>query len=164
MTEAETEFLRGRLLAKCAEEHRLSRVAVEALPDDKLDWRPDAEKAWTAGALAEHMVTAGSFFVAQVTGKHSQGDPPPPATTKAELLRRITASEEAYTSFLREQPASKLGADLDFGGQTFPAIEVLSWHPWHMVHHRGQLLLYLRLMGAKVPSTYGPSGDEEWGG
>jgi uncharacterized damage-inducible protein DinB len=61
---------------------------------------------------------------------------------------------------LRGMSVEALGEGLDFAGMTFPAIEVLSWHPWHMVHHRGQFLMYLRLMGAHVPSTYGPSGDE----
>ena len=40
---------------------------------------------------------------------------------------------------------------------------VAAWRSWvmnHLIHHRGQLSVYLRLTGAKVPSIYGPSGDE----
>ncbi len=163
MTPDEAEFLRRRLLEKCAEEHRLTMVAIDALPADKLDWKPDGEKCWTAGALAEHAVTASAFFLQQVSGHHPPGDPPEAAARKEEVLERVTAASVAFMETLGSMPAEKLAADLDFGGQSFPAIEVMSWHPWHMVHHRGQLLLYLRLMGAHVPSTYGPSGDEGWG-
>jgi uncharacterized damage-inducible protein DinB len=160
MTPDQAELLRQRLLQRCEDEHRLTMVAIDALPADKIDWKPEHEKCWTAGALAEHAMTASSFFVCQVTGKHPAEGPPPPAATKEEVVARATAAADAFMETLRTMPVEKLGEDLDFGGQSFPAIDVLGWHPWHMVHHRGQLLLYLRIMGARVPSTYGPSGDE----
>jgi len=159
MTHAEVEFLRQQLLAKCEGEHALTMHVIDALPEDKVTWKPDHEKCMTAGELAAHSVTGASFFVCQVTGKHPTDAPPPPPTTKADVVSRVTQAADAYMTALSEMPIEELAADLDFGGASYTAIDVMSWHPWHMVHHRGQLQLYLRLMGAVVPATYGPSGD-----
>ena len=61
-----------------------------------------------------------------------------------------------------DPPGKVTGGEVNFMGQDIPALQILGWHPFHMIHHRGQLTVYLRLMGANVPSTYGPSGDEEF--
>ena len=92
MTPEQVEFLRQRLLRTCANEHSLTMVTINALPDDKVTWKPDHEKCWTAGALAVHSVTAASFFVSQVTGKHPTEEPPAPPTTKDEVISRATQS------------------------------------------------------------------------
>jgi uncharacterized damage-inducible protein DinB len=160
MTPEQIEFQRAQLLKRCTDEHQLTLVSIGALPEDKVTWKPDAEKAMTAGELAAHAVTAAHFFVQQVEGRHPDEPPPGPPKTKDEVLERVNAASERYMAKLSSMTVEELGRELDFGPAKFRAIEVMSWHPWHMVHHRGQLQLYLRLMGARVPSTYGPSGDE----
>jgi uncharacterized damage-inducible protein DinB len=58
----------------------------------------------------------------------------------------------------------KLTQIIDFYGMKMPAIQYVLFALVHMVHHRGQLATYLRPMGAKCPSIYGGSYDEQWQG
>lgn len=59
---------------------------------------------------------------------------------------------------------SKLAAVVDFFGMKMPNAQHLVFQAVHNAHHRGQLSIYLRPMGSKVPSIYGGSADEPWQG
>ena len=164
MTPEQIEFGRQQLLKKCEGEDALTIKAIEALPEDKFDWKPDQEKCWKAGDLAMHSVGAAMFFLPLARGEAPPTEAPPGPANKAELLAGAKAVQAQFRNELAEMSVEQLSRQIDFMGQSFSALEILEWQPWHMVHHRGQFLLYLRLMGAKVPSTYGPSGDEDFTG
>ncbi len=164
MTPEQINYRRQLLLDKCKGEDALTLKAMEALPADKFGWKPDHEKCWPAGELAMHSVGAANFFLALAKGETPPSEAPPGPSDKAGMLAAAGAIQAQYRSEIAEMSTEQLGTELDFMGQTFSALDVLEWHPWHMVHHRGQFLMYLRLMGAKVPSTYGPSGDEDYTG
>ena len=66
---------------------------------------------------------------------------------------------------LRSTPGEQLAKEVDFFGMTKgPSIWFLGLGNNHGVHHRGQLMAYLRAMGSKVPSIYGGSADEPFQG
>jgi uncharacterized damage-inducible protein DinB len=150
-----------------------TRKTLERIPDDKFDWRPHA-KSFTMGALASHVanlpqwveatMNQDSFDLAPVDGPAA--GPPPPATNSKQLLAMFdenaavarkaieAASDESYA-----QPWSlKKGGTAMF---TMPRGVVLRrFFLSHIIHHRAQLGVYLRLNDIAVPAVYGPSADE----
>ncbi len=163
ITPDRAERRRGDLLEQIQNEDQLLLKLVRALPEDKLTWKPDAPKCWQANDLALHAAAVGNWFTTVVDGAVEPGKEPPPAPTdKTELLTAIEHSQNQFQQRVAEFSPEELAGTTEFFGNTFPNITILSWHRDHMIHHKGQLALYLRLMGAKVPSTYGPSGDEDY--
>jgi len=152
--------LRRRILIESMEEEdaTLLRVAA-AIPEERMDWKPDAEPCRTAGALAIHAARGGRWFLRMVDGLPPPEDAPPMPVDKTELLAMIGGEQEHFRSGVAAYAAETLAEACALAGG-IPNIEMLSWHREHLVHHRAQLALYLRLMGARVPSIYGPSGDE----
>jgi hypothetical protein len=73
---------------------------------------------------------------------------------------RAVAVDPPLLAQVATLPAAKLAHDVTFAKWTQPAVTYLSLDMSHGIHHRGQLSAYLRPMGAKVPSIYGPSADE----
>ena len=152
--------LRCRILleALVEEDATMLRVAA-AIPEDRMKWKPDAEPCRTAEALAIHAARGGRWFLRMVDGRPPPDEGPSMPADKTELLARIRGEQEHFRARVAAYPAEKLAAACVIAGGV-PNIVVLCWHREHMVHHRAQLALYLRLMGARVPSIYGPSGDE----
>ena len=98
------------------------------------------------------------------------GEPMPQPQTLSEIMVEFDKSNETVKREMPTFDEKKLGDtwSLVVNGQALfscPTVAVIrSFVLNHTYHHRGQLGVYLRLLGAKVPSTYGPSGDEvpEW--
>ena len=81
-------------------------------------------------------------------------------TTTAEVSRWYAGVFEADLRRVGELPADRLTNPIDFRGIiTLPAVTFLMIGLKHSIHHRGQLSMYLRPIGAKVPSIYGESYD-----
>jgi uncharacterized damage-inducible protein DinB len=150
------------------QEHAKTAKVIAAIPEGKLDFKPH-EKSRSAGDLAWHFVNAERFFVEScLAGKIEPG----PETPAPKSLKEIQAT---YDRQYRELVGKLKGADerqlnrsiqIPVGPKQtgeMPAMAIL-WMGvvMHCCHHRGQLSVYLRMMGAKVPSIYGPSGDEPW--
>lgn len=159
MTPEEIRTRKNMLLELCdAEDASLLRV-VEAVPEQCVTWKPEYEKARPFNKLAIHAGSTGMFFLSRVTGM-SPGEPPATPATKAELIEHVRALTTAFIDGVKKLSEEQLGAEIEIFGKPTRAIELLWWHVLHLIHHRAQLGMYLRLMGAKVPSVYGPSGDE----
>ena len=163
-----TEFL----LAEFDREVGRSRRALEQAPEGKYDWKPH-EKSMVFGYLANMVATIPSwitmqidleeFDVAPVDGskmEHKRMD------TSAELLQALDkAAAQARSAFEQTTDEHLMTSwRLLVGGQ------VVAEDPRHLMiqdainhwsHHRGQMTVYLRLMGAKVPALYGPSADDK---
>jgi uncharacterized damage-inducible protein DinB len=137
---------------------------IEAIPEDNSGWKPDPTSK-SALELAWHIASSECFFLnAMALGKFERtGDGSKPASIKtpADLLKWYDENHAKALSQVAQLNGDSLAAPLDFFGFfTFPAVTYAGFQSSHSIHHRGQLSSYLRPMGGKVPSIYGPSADE----
>jgi uncharacterized damage-inducible protein DinB len=157
------------LLAEFEQESKTTRKFLERLTDDKLEWRPHP-KSMTAGQLALHIAeTPGNVMHLAQQDEASPptfGQPrPQPASTKevlSALDKSIAAVNQILPTFTDERLHQIWKLKLD-GKEVLAmprAALMRSILLNHWYHHRGQFGVYLRLVGAKVPASYGPSGDE----
>jgi uncharacterized damage-inducible protein DinB len=145
-----------------------TRKLLERLPEDKFDWKPHA-KSFSLGALATHVSNLpvwGSETLSK--SEFDLGGSPSNAaiTSRNELLARFDQNVAATRAALVGKTDGELMAmwSLKRGNQTiFSMPKAVVWRSFvlnHLVHHRGQLSVYLRLLDVPVPSMYGPSADE----
>jgi len=155
-------------------EHEMAtlRRVVERIPTDRMDYRPHP-KSFTLHDLANHLVTIPGWTT--TTMKETELDfglpetrakqPKPSATTEG-LLRTLDAAVEGALSALNQ------ASDEDFQviwtlkneGQVLMAMPRIAVYRGfvmnHLIHHRAQVAVYLRMLDVPVPSIYGPSADE----
>lgn len=161
-----TEFL----LAEFDHEVERSRRALEEAPEGKYDWKPH-EKSMIFGYLANMVATIPLWISMQITQDELDVAP---AAAKMEQ-KKIDTSE----GLIEALDKAAAGAREAFGKTTEEHL-MTSWKLLargqvvieapryvmiqdtinHWAHHRGQMTVYLRLMGAKVPALYGPSADD----
>ncbi|HEX5705784.1 MAG TPA: DinB family protein [Pyrinomonadaceae bacterium] len=149
-----------------------TRRTLERVPDGRFDWRPH-EKSTPLGDLATHLANIPTWVNHTFNGEELDiappGQPPlraTPATSREDLLatfdRNLAAARAAISEASNEQMMGTW--TLLHGGRTvlsMPRVAVLrSFVMNHMIHHRAQLGVYLRLNDIPVPSIYGPSADE----
>jgi uncharacterized damage-inducible protein DinB len=158
-----------QFIAELEAEAPTTRKFLERLPNDKLDWRPHP-KSMTAGQLALHMATFPGPVVQMATLDEFMvpdfNRPNPQPESVQEILQKFdesVATAKQALSTISDQQMNGIWK-MKAGDRELLAIprsnvlrNILLNH-WY--HHRGQLGVYLRLLGAKVPSSYGPSGDE----
>ena len=162
MDATQAGFTRDGLLAKLENEQKATMAMLEHLPDDKLTYTPN-EKLRPFNELANHIYMVGTWFTnVAATGDTSfpEGDPPPAPATKQELIDACAAMNQQLTKQAADTDPETLAKDIEFHNfGTIPAVGFIDWHVSHLIHHRAQLGMYLRMMGAKVPATYGDSLD-----
>ncbi len=155
-------LLHGVYLPALKNEHRITRSIIEAIPPDKGDYRPDGI-CKSALDLAWHIVAAEMLFTGAVAaGEFDLAPNPRPDSIKnSEHLNRWYTDEfERRLQKLTTLSGTQLAKTLDFRGLfQLPAVMYLDFLLHHSIHHRGQLSMYLRPMGAKVPAIYGESFD-----
>lgn len=143
-------------------EHRLTKNVIEAIPLDKGDYRPD-DISMSALGMAWHIVSAENAFIdAVLNGAFSLTPNPMPESIKnsKDLAAKYAQDFESRVAKLEKLTSEQLLKIVDFRGVfQLPAVMYLGFILHHSVHHRGQLSMYLRPMGAKVPSIYGESYD-----
>jgi uncharacterized damage-inducible protein DinB len=155
-------LLQGVYLPGLKNEYRITKTVIEAIPLDKGDYRPDAVSK-SAIDLAWHIVaTEMRFFEAVQAGQFDFTPRPLPESIKnsKDLSDWYTANFEAQFEKLTKLTNEQLVKVVDFRGMfQLPAVNYFNFVLHHSIHHRGQLSMYLRPMGAKVPSIYGESYD-----
>jgi uncharacterized damage-inducible protein DinB len=140
---------------------------IAAVPDAKKDYKPDP-KARSAWELAWHIASEDVLFLLSITeGKFAfpdtRLDSEKPKTT-ADLAEWYQGKMKDVIAKVRKMTPQQLVTPIDFLGMfNFPAFVYLSFMNNHSIHHRGELAVYLRPMGSKVPSIYGPSADDSGG-
>ena len=143
-------------------EHRITKSVIEAIPLDKSDYRPDAVSK-SALDLAWHIVATEVVFTdAVATGAFDFSPKPRPQSIKnsADLAAWYAEDFAARVDKLAKLTPEQLLKVVDLRGMfQLPAVMFLGLVQQHSIHHRGQLSMYLRPMGAKVPSIYGESYD-----
>lgn len=157
------------LLMEFREELKTTRRVLERVPADKLGWRPH-EKSMTLGQLAMHIAGVPGAIASMTAGDSFdvlKGDfkvPDPSSTT--EIQAALTHSAEIVEKTFRSADEETTYAQwrLMRGDTVMMAVpRVVAWRSMmlnHWYHHRGQLSVYLRLLGVPLPSIYGPSADE----
>lgn len=157
-------------IAELDREAKRSRRALEMVPADKRSWKPH-DKSMDFGYLADMVATIPTWFTMIVNRDELDVAPKerperPQPKTSAEYIAALegAASEAkkalAGTSEAHLQTRWKLLAAGQVVADT-PRHEMLRETMNHWAHHRGQMTVYLRLMGAKVPALYGPSADDK---
>jgi uncharacterized damage-inducible protein DinB len=143
-------------------EHAITKAVIEAIPPDKSDYRPDAVSK-SALDLAWHIVSAEMVFTgAVVAGAFDFTARPRPESIRDSATLAHWYAENFAPRFekLTKLSPEQLVKVIDFRGIfQLPAVMYLGFVQQHSIHHRGQLSMYLRPMGAKVPSIYGESYD-----
>ena len=155
-------FLRDNAIRSLKTEQAITQKVIEAIPRDKGDYRPD-DVGKTALDLAWHIASAEHRFNdAVVKGAFdftNTGRPAELADSTA-IARWYAATSQADVAALAAMPVEGLLKIVDFRGLfQLPAVAFLQFSMNHVIHHRGQLSMYLRPMGAKVPAIYGESYD-----
>jgi uncharacterized damage-inducible protein DinB len=154
------------------QEMTTARKTLERIPEDKLGWKPH-DKSMTLGRLAGHVAELAGWAVPTLTQDSLDlapaGQPPMQptiATSRKQVLDIFDKNREesrkaiAGTSneeFMKSWTLLRGGKSI----MSMPKIAILrSFCINHVIHHRAQLGVYLRLNDIAVPSVYGPSADE----
>ena len=162
-----TEFL----LTELDREVERSRRALEQVPEGKYDWKPH-DKSMIFGYLANMVATIPTWVTMQI--KQDELDVAPADGSKMEQKRMDTsgallealdkAAADARAAFEKTTEEHLMTSwRLLARGQVVmeaPRHVMIQDTINHWAHHRGQMTVYLRLMGAKVPALYGPSADD----
>ena len=151
------------------EEMKITRRVLERVPSEKGKWKPHP-KSFSLAHLAQLLSWMPGWFTNMLQSTElnlagGQGY----STEKTEALL------EQFDKNVREARAAFMAAkDEDFDVSwslkagdnvlmSLPRAVVIRQTMNHLVHHRGQMTVYLRLIDVPVPSTYGPTADEKWG-
>jgi len=162
-----TEFLSAEL----DREVERSRSALKELPEGKSDWKPH-EKSMQFGYLANMVATIPMWISMQIN--QDELDIAPKDGSKFEQKKLETSADylealDKAAAGAREAFAKtnddhlKTNWQLKAAGNVVleaPRHEMIQDTFLHWAHHRGQMTVYLRLLGAKVPAIYGPSADD----
>ena len=161
-----TEFL----LAELDRETARSRKALEQVPEGKFDWKPH-DKSMVFGYLADLVATIPTWIAMQVTQDELDVAPvastmkQEPHKTSAALIQALDKSAAETRAAIEKTTDEHLVTNwqLKARGQVVqeaPRYLMIQDTFNHWAHHRGQLTVYLRLLGAKVPAIFGPSADD----
>ena len=156
-------------IAELEQEAKVTREVLSRIPADKFDWKPH-EKSMTFGRLASHVAEMFGWTPSTLTQPEldfSKFDYKPydPATTE-DLVEFLDKNVAEAVETLRNTPDEQFMESWTMRNAeavyfTLPKVAVMrSFIMNHIVHHRGQLSVYLRLNDIAVPSIYGPSADE----
>jgi uncharacterized damage-inducible protein DinB len=163
--------IKDGLLPEFDHEMGTTRRLLERVPEADFAWTPH-EKSFPLGHLAGHIANIPHWVDIAIDGSSFDlGDPaanvrPDPPASVAELLARFDTNVKKARAKIDEQTDPALFAPwtLKNGGHevfTMPKVAVLrSFVMNHLIHHRGQLSVYLRLRNVPLPSIYGPTADE----
>lgn len=155
--------------------HELDTIAqgnlkiIQRIPGDKLLWKPH-EKSMTLGRLGQHLaelphwmnrITESDHFDFVLSGYKTSA----PSTSLQEMIDLHGTKYKAAEAALRQAGTLDMDAlwEVRRDGHVLaktPRHQAIERQLQHMVHHRGQLTVYLRLLDVPVPGFYGPSADE----
>ncbi|HVB86928.1 MAG TPA: DinB family protein [Candidatus Dormibacteraeota bacterium] len=164
--------IRDMFLPEFDHEMETTRKTLERVPEGKPDWKPH-DTSMPMGRLAGHIAELVGFGATTFEGDSFDFAPggksqrqPTVMTSRAQLLEvfdKNVASARAAISKASDEDLQKMWALKNNGNTMFamPRIGILrSMILNHIIHHRGQLSVYLRMNKVPVPSIYGPSADE----
>jgi uncharacterized damage-inducible protein DinB len=149
------------LIARLEDEAKATARVLAAVPDDKVDYKPN-EKNMSAGELVSHIAFVEIWFLGGII-KGSFDQPEDAEMVKMKPSEVVALYQQKMPELLAQAKTltgEQLAKQIQFYMFNLPAAAYLNFAQVHSIHHRGQLSVYLRPMGAKVPSIYGGSADE----
>ena len=159
------------ILDELEAETERTRRALERVPEGKHDWKPH-ERSMIFGHLADMVATMPSWVTMMVNQPELDINPAGPRPAREPLKTNsdhIAALDKAMTG-ARQALQSTSDEHLMTNWRLLAGGTVVMEQPRYIVirdtinhwaHHRGQMTVYLRLMGAQVPALYGPSADDQ---
>jgi uncharacterized damage-inducible protein DinB len=161
MTPEQAKFLLDFTLPTLKRETATTAKVIAAAPNANLDYRP-SERCMPAGELLWHIASADVMFLEGILSGTFKGAEKPDSVSSPEQIsawytEKMSAAIDKLSAYTPEEAARII----DFHGFfQAPAAGIVTFAVGHSIHHRGQLSSYIRPMGGKVPSIYGPSADE----
>jgi uncharacterized damage-inducible protein DinB len=155
------------LLPEFDREMTTTRKLLERVPEDRFAWKPHP-KSMSLAELATHLANLPAWGAVTLNQAEIDmgGHTSTVVTSRAELLGQFDTNVAATRSALtgKTDPEMMASWSLKHNGQTlFTMPKTAVWRSYvlnHLVHHRGQLSVYLRLNDVPVPAMYGPTADE----
>jgi uncharacterized damage-inducible protein DinB len=149
------------LIPRLEDEAKATARILAAVPDDKADYKPH-EKNMSAGELVSHIAFVEMWFIDGIAkGKFERPDDTASLAMKPSQIAAVYKEKmPALLERLKTLTGEQLAKQIEFYSFNLPGAAYLNFAQVHSIHHRGQLSVYLRPMGAKVPSIYGGSADE----
>lgn len=157
-------------IAELEQEAKATRKLLERVPLDKADWKPH-EKSMALGRLAFHVAEIPGYTSATMDTDEldfaKMDYKPITSGTTADLLKSFDDNYAKAMKSLKDAPDERFMENWTMkNGEiiylTLPKIAVLrSFSFSHLIHHRAQLGVYLRLLDVPLPGTYGPTADEQ---
>jgi uncharacterized damage-inducible protein DinB len=161
--------LASSLVADFQTEIEATRGVLAAVPESKFAWQPHA-KSMTLGRLAGHVAENAGFIAAMMEPEmdfERMGGEWKPLDPKSgtELCAAFETAAKSFAeqlagrddAFMKQTWTMRAGPKVFMSVPRHEAMRTIGLN--HMVHHRGQLTVYLRLLDVPVPSTYGPTAD-----
>lgn len=165
MDSKEVKTVADFLVADFENEMQTTLRVIGAVPNDRLDYRPDS-KSKTGLGLVRHITLEDEWLLNCIA--NGAFTPPPDDSdacgimSPADAIARYKEKVPAALGRVRAMAGEKLAGVIDlFGMVQAPGVNFLAMAIKHSVHHRGQLSTYVRPMGGKVPGIYGPSADTQ---
>jgi uncharacterized damage-inducible protein DinB len=158
-----------KLLPEFDQEMATTRRLIERVPSDKGQWKPHP-KSFSLGHLAQLVATMPGWLTRMI--RNPEIDLGKSGGYSYESTDSLLEKFDTHVREAREAIASAKDSTFDepwslkMNGQvlfTQPRGEAVRSTINHLVHHRGQLTVYLRLVDVPIPSIYGPTADEKWG-
>ena len=162
MTPEQAKFLLDFTLPTLKQETATTAKVIAATPDVNLDYRP-SERCMPAAELLWHIASSDVMFLEGILSGAFGKSPEKPENVKtpeqisAWYSQTMSGPIEKLSAYTPDEAARMLDF---YGFLKTPAAGIISFAVGHGIHHRGQLSAYIRPMGGKVPSIYGPSADE----
>ena len=163
-------MIKQLIVGDVANELANTRRILERLPEEHMSWKPH-EKSMTLGGLATHLINLLNWKIAILQYKEFDLSTVPlrreALEKRSDFLDEFDANVSTFEKLLAECDENTLSEEwtLRHGDHTIfreaRAIALRTFGLSHMVHHRAQLGVYLRLLDIPVPGIYGPSADEE---
>lgn len=162
------------LLGEFHHEAENTRKLLNAIPDSALGWKP-AEGSWTTGQLASHIAEVYNWYDGTLhqdvfdmaAYKYDKGDISKAANIVAKFEENVKAAQAALEKATDD--SMMVNWKMTYGSDepvfpVMPRIQVVrGFLMSHLYHHRGEMIVYLRATGNRVPGLYGPTREESGG-
>lgn len=165
-------MIKQALLGEFLHEAENSRKLLQAIPDSALEWKP-SEKNWTTAQLASHIAEVYNWYESTFNQdvldmdsyQYDKGDISKAENIVAKFEENVANAQKAIEN--SDEAAYMNQWKMQAGGNEIfppmPKIQVIRGFLYnHLYHHRGELIVYLRSTGNKVPGLYGPTADESF--
>ena len=153
---------RQQFLDAFQRESAITSKVIDAFPADQPDFKPHPKSNSAKQLVWTFSVEAGVKNQFEIKG----GFPPAPETWEETVSSFRNTREQVISALSQAREEDFAGTVKFFTGPKqmgdVPKAELFWFMLFDQIHHRGQLSVYVRLTGGKVPSIYGPSADEPW--